>query len=139
MLLVVAGVRKLRTGTSGAGDDARPRWAGRIATMSPGGAAGVGVLVALNPKNLALGVGAVASVNEVASGTDAVVGLVAFVVVASASVVAAVGYAVVGGESAERGLERLRGWLAVHQGSVIAALFLVFGAVLLGQGLGGFG
>lgn len=139
VLLVVAGLRKLRTGASSGGDEELPGWAGRITDLSPAGAVGFGVLLALNPKNLALAVGAVASVAQVASGADAVVGLVAFVLVASAGVIAAVAYALVGGEAAGRGLDRFRAWLTVHQGSVMAAVFLVFGAVLVGQGLGGFG
>lgn len=137
VLLLVAGVRKLRAGAASGDDDELPGWAGRIADLSPAGAVGFGLLLSLNPKNLALGLGAVTSVVQVASGGDAVAGLMAFVLVASVSVIAAVGYRLVGGESADRGLEALRAWLAVHQGSVMAVVLLVFGAVLVGQGLGG--
>ena len=69
------------------------------------------------------------------STSDAVVSLVVFVVVASATIAVPVVYYLLGGEHAEAQLDELKGWLALHNAAVMTVLFLVFGVDLIATGL----
>jgi threonine/homoserine/homoserine lactone efflux protein len=103
----------------------------------PGKALVLGVLLSsLNPKNLALAVGAAAGLAQLdVSAGEFVVALVVFVVVASLTIAGPVAYALLGGEKAEANLTEFKDWLAVNNTAVMAVLFLVFGAVLVSKGL----
>jgi hypothetical protein len=46
------------------------------------------------------------------------------------------GEARLGGAGARERLDETRAWLILHNGAVMAALFLVFAALLISQGLG---
>ena len=70
------------------------------------------------------------------SDGEAAVALGTFVVLASLSVAGAVAYRQFGGARARAHLEDLKGWLGVHNAAVMAAILLVLGAKLLGDGLG---
>lgn len=114
-----------------------PRWLAGMDTLAPGRALGLGVaLAALNPKNLVLAVGAAVGVAELGLSTgDALAGLVAFVLVGSLSVGLPVVYYFVGGAGARSSLEGLKAWLGLHDKAIVAVLLLVFGVVLISQGL----
>ncbi|MFM8305382.1 MAG: GAP family protein, partial [Actinomycetota bacterium] len=114
------------------------RWMAGVDGFTPVKAGGLGaVLGAVNPKNLALALGAALGLAQLGgSSGDAVAGLVAFVVVASSTTALAVGYRLVGGAAARARLEDARAWLVTHSDAVTAVLFLVFGVVLLAQGTG---
>lgn len=118
-------------------EPALPKWMAGIDAISPGKAVGLGlVLSAANPKNLILVFGAAAGLAQLGLPTgDAVVALVAFVVVGSLSVLAPIAYSIAGGARAARSLDELKGWLALNNTAVMAVLFLVFGAVLIANGL----
>jgi hypothetical protein len=82
--------------------------------------------------------GAGASLAQVgASGGEAAVGLIVFVVIASVTIATPVVFSLVGGERAAHVLDGWRVWLAAHNTAMMAVLFLVFGAVLFSQGLRG--
>jgi hypothetical protein len=66
---------------------------------------------------------------------QAVVAIVAFVIVGSVAVIVAVVYGLAGGEPARRQLDDARSWLIVHNGAVMAVIYLVFGALLVSRGL----
>jgi len=57
-------------------------------------------------------------------------------VIASSTTAAAVAYRLFGGETSRAHLEDAKVWLVAHDDAVMAVLFLVFGVVLLSQGLG---
>lgn len=115
-----------------------PKWMAGIDRFTPARAGGLGVLLgAVNPKNLALTLGAAAALAQLGSGgRDAAAGLVAFVVVASSTTAIAVGYRVLGGDRSRERLDSAKAWLTTHDDAVMAVLFLVFGVVLLAQGTG---
>ena len=136
VLLLVAAVRKWRGRSETA--EKTPGWMASIDGATPPKAFGLAVLLSANPKNLALALGAATGVAQLAAPTGTVaVALLAFVVVGSASVTIAVVYDVVGGDRARSTLDEAKAWLAVHNGAVMAVLFLVFSAVLISQGLSG--
>ena len=114
-----------------------PKWMAGIESIAPVKALGLGVaLAAANPKNAALVIGASAGIAQLGASTaDAVAALVAFVVVGSLSVAIPVVYYPVGGPGAKATLDELRGWLATHSNAVMAVLFLVFGVVLIANGI----
>lgn len=73
----------------------------------------------------------------VAAGGYAAAMIVLFVILASLSIAVPVVYILVGGESARRTLDGWRAWLTAHNAAVMAVLFVVIGAKLLGEGLDG--
>lgn len=114
-----------------------PKWMTRVDALTPPQSLGLGVLLgAVNPKNLALSIGAAAGVAQLDLSTpDAVVSLVVFVAVGSLSVAGPVIYHRLGGEKATTKLNELEGWLGQHNDAVMAVLFLVFGVALIAKGL----
>ena len=115
-----------------------PKWMATVETITPVRAFGLALLLSVvNPKNLALAVGAAAGLGQLGIDTgDAVVALAVFVAVASLSVAFAVVYDLVGGQQARSTLDGLKDWMTEHNAAVMAVLFLVFGVVLISQGIG---
>jgi len=138
VVLIVGGLRRLRKHTPAGAEPTMPKWMAGVDAFTPAKAAGLGVVLgAVNPKNLVLTLGAatgLAQLNE--SSGDAVVGLIAFVLIASSTTALAVGYRIFGGEAAHARLDEAKAWLTVHNEAVMAVLFLVFGVVILAQGTG---
>jgi hypothetical protein len=135
-LLLVAAARGWRRRQHPADEAEPPAWMARIEDLDPLRAMGVGVVLSLNPKNLALSLGAgmgLAQLELPATQAGAAIGL--FVLVGSAAVLVAVTYGLAGGEAARQKLDDARAWLIVHNGAVMAVLYLVFGAVLISRGL----
>ena len=139
LVLLVLAARKWRKAIDPDAVDELPPWMSRIDGMTPARALGTGVVLsALNPKNLALGLGAMTGLAALGAPTnEAAAGIIAFVVVASITVAAAVVYHAVGGARSQRTLDAARTWLASHNDAVMAVLLLVFGVLLVSQGLAG--
>jgi hypothetical protein len=90
----------------------------------------------VNPKNLALSIGAAAGLAQLGLSTpDAVVSLIVFVAIGSLSIAGPVIYHQLGGERAAANLEELKDWLGRHNDAVMAVLFLVFAVALIAKGL----
>ena len=136
--LIIGGLRRLRKRTPAGTEPAMPKWMAGVDSFTPVKAAGLGVVLgAVNPKNLVLTIGAATGLAQLGeSSGDAVVGLIAFVVIASSTTALAVGYRIFGGEAAHAHLDEAKAWLTVHNEAVMAVLFLVFGVVILAQGTG---
>ena len=117
-----------------------PAWMDAIAGVTPLKALGLGMLLsAVNPKNLALCIAGGAAIGGGADdATTGVVGVVVFVVVASASIaLPVVGYLVA--EDRMRGpLDELRQWLTLHNSAVMTVLMLVLGVNSVGKGIAAF-
>ncbi len=120
-----------------AGDEPKvPGWMSRVEGFGPVQAFGLGVLLSLNPKSLALAVGAMTSLAQLDPTTvQAVAAVAAFVFISSTAVLAAVVYDQLGGARARATLEDAKSWLMTHHDAVMAVLFVVFGAVLISDGL----
>jgi hypothetical protein len=138
VLLVVLAVRGWRRAHAATATEP-PKWMASIDSLTPVKTAGLAVLLsALNPKNLALSLAAGASLAQAGvSGSEAMVGLVVFVLVASASIALPVAFYLLGGDRAADVLDGWKAWLSTHNDAVMAVLFLVFGVVLFSQGLRG--
>jgi hypothetical protein len=134
---IVLGVRQWRSRPAPGTAPTMPAWMDAIDGFTPVKAMGFGLaLSALNPKNLGLAVAAgVAIEAAVAAGGDALVLEIVFVVLASLSIVVPVIYVLIGGDGARSNLEGWRTWLTANNAAVMAVLFLVIGAKLVGAGL----
>lgn len=138
-LLVLLAVREWRGRPAAGEPPALPKWMTAIDTFTPTKATGLGLLLsAVNPKNLAM---CVAAGVTIASGGlpvgQQVIAVAVFTVLAGSTVlVPVVGYALAAGRVREP-LDRLRGWLELHNAAVMSVLLLVIGAVLVGRGFGG--
>jgi hypothetical protein len=135
-VLLVAAARKWRHRPRPADEPSPPAWMERIEGLAPPQALGVGLLLSANPKNLALALGAGMGLAQLGvSAPQASAAIALFVLVGSAGVVVVVGYGLVGRATARQHLDDARSWLVVHNGAVMAALYLVFGALLISRGL----
>lgn len=134
-LLVVA-TRKWRYRLRPGDEPPTPAWMARIEGLAPPQALGVGLLLSANPKNLALALAAGMGLAQLGvPAPQAAAAIALFVLVGSTAVIVAVVYGRVGGPAARQHLDDARSWLIVHNGAVMAALYLVFGALLVSRGL----
>ena len=92
----------------------------------------------VNPKNLALSAAAAMSIAQAGlpGGQQAAV-LAVFVVVGTVAVAAPVVIYLVLGRRADSMLNGWREWLAANNAAIMIVVFLVFGFVLIGQGIAG--
>jgi threonine/homoserine/homoserine lactone efflux protein len=136
-LLVSAAARKWRKRPGPDEEVPMPTWMAKVDHIGPFASLALAAALSANPKNLMLAVAAGASLSQISPTTaEAVVGLAVFVAVGSSVVATAVVYDLVGGEPARASLDRVKAWLVLHNAAVMAVLFLVFGAVLISEGLG---
>ncbi len=94
------------------------------------------VLAAVNPKNLGLTIAAAAAIS--AGGLEAgeeVAVLVIFVLLASLTVAVPVIWYLIAGSRAEHELNVMKDWLVANNNTVMAVLFIVLGAKVLGDGI----
>jgi threonine/homoserine/homoserine lactone efflux protein len=135
LLLLAAAVTQWR-GRPGADDEVgMPGWMRTIDdfTVAKAGATGF-ALSALNPKNAVLVVAAAVEISAVGlPASQEITVLLAWVVIASVGVLTPLVVVLVVGDQAQALLDGLRGWMSRHSGAIMAALFLVIGAKLIGD------
>jgi threonine/homoserine/homoserine lactone efflux protein len=139
LLLLGLAVKQWRSRSSSDVETPPPGWMRTIDRFTPARAGGAGfALSALNPKNALLTVAAAAEIAEfgLSAGSQAVV-LLGFVLIASVGVLAPLVLAVVLGDRSHDLLEGVRGWMARHSAAIMAVLFLVIGAKLIGDAVAG--
>ena len=115
-----------------------PKWMDGIAGFRPGRSLGAGLaLGSVNPKNVVVAVAAGASIASVA-GTrgQQVLAVGVYVLVAVLGVAAPIVMTVFLGDRSADVLNRWKAWLGQNNATVMSVLFLVFGVVLIGQGIG---
>jgi threonine/homoserine/homoserine lactone efflux protein len=138
-LLLAAAVKQWR-GRPAAGEDAPvPGWMERIDELTVAKAGGIGfALSALNPKNVLLSVAAAAEIAAVGlEAGEQVAVLAVFVLLASAGVAAPVFLSLALGDRSRELLDALRSWMAANNAVIMAVLFLLIGAKLIGDAVSG--
>jgi len=136
---IALGVKQWKGRPKPGEDAALPKWMQAIDGFTPVKALGFGVLLsALNPKNLGLAIAAGVVIDQAtAAGGNAIAMEILFVVIASVSIAVPVIYMLVGGEGAKHTLDGWKTWLGANNAAVMAVLFIVIGAKLVGSGLDG--
>ncbi|MGO9855955.1 MAG: GAP family protein [Acidimicrobiales bacterium] len=137
--LVVAAIRKFR-GRPREGESASmPSWMNGIAGFTPGKSLATGAaLGAFNPKNLVVGLAAAATIasGDLSSGQQ--IGAIAvYAFVAVLGVTAPILVAIFLGDRSHEVLDGWKTWLDQNNAAVMSVLFLLFGVVLIGQGIPG--
>lgn len=114
-----------------------PRWIQSLESATPIGAVRVGFLLTIaNVKEVAFVVGAGVLLGTMALGTGQILFLATmFAAMASLGVAIPVIWVVLSPQQSLGPLSALRGWLVRNNSIVIAAVFLVIGAMLIGKGL----
>ena len=136
--LLVAAARKFRGRPRAGAEGKMPKWMDGIAGFRPGRSLGAGLaLGSVNPKNVVVAVAAGASIASVA-GTHGqqVLAVGVYVLVAVLGVAAPIVMTVFLGDRSADVLNRWKAWLGQNNATVMSVLFLVFGVVLIGQGIG---
>ena len=135
--LLVAAVRKFRSRPRDGEGGAMPKWMDGIGGFSPGRSLGAGlVLGSVNPKNVVVGFAAAATIASVASSCAQQIGAITvYVLVAVLGVAAPIAVTVLLGDRSPKVLDGWKVWLAQNNATVMSVLFLIFGVVLIGQGI----
>ncbi len=139
VLFLLLAVRQWRS-RPGPGEQApAPKWMAALDSFTPVKSLGLGAAMsAVNPKNLALTAAAAMSIAQTGlpGGQQAVV-LAVFIVVGSVAVAAPLVVYLVLGSKADDMLNGWHEWLAANNAAIMIVVFLVFGFVLIGQGIAG--
>lgn len=116
-----------------------PKWMKALDAFTPGRSLGIGaVLSGVNPKNLMLNGAAAATIAQAGlSGGGQAVVLIVLVLVGSLGIIAPVAVYFAMGDKAAPVLDEWKSWLSANNAAVMVVLFLVFGVVLVGKGIGG--
>jgi threonine/homoserine/homoserine lactone efflux protein len=136
-VFILLGIKQWRSRPKPGEQAKTPGWMSAIDDFTTAKAFGVGlVLSAVNPKNLGLTIAAAASIGSagLSSGEEIVV-LVVFVLIASVGVAAPVVMNLILGSKAEHTLNEMKEWLVANNATVMAVLFVVLGAKVLGGGI----
>jgi threonine/homoserine/homoserine lactone efflux protein len=138
-LLIVFAARQWRKRPKPDEEPTMPKWMNAVDDFSPARAAGAGfVLSAVNPKNLILTLAAsttIAATNL--PGTDQVIAFVVYAAIATLGVAIPVAVYFTMGRRSEPLLDNMKAWLAYNNATIMAIIFLVIGAKVLGQGIAG--
>jgi threonine/homoserine/homoserine lactone efflux protein len=140
VLLLLLAVKQLK-GRPKNGEEAKmPPWMAKMQDASPIFAFGMGAFLSgLNPKNLIFDIAAAAAiVAGDLSGSQQIVSVLVFMILASLTIGIPVIWYLAAGESAKTKLETLRGWLVQYNWVIMCVLFLILGAKLIGQALPAF-
>lgn len=141
LAIVVLGVRKWWKRPRAGERTEPPRWMASLDGATAGRALLLGVLLSgANPKNLVLTTSATASVVEAGAHDVGLVAAVAvYVLIASCTVLGAVGIHLAGGERAASFLEGVRRFMVANSTVITVIVLLLLGASVLGDGLSGLG
>ncbi|NGN62640.1 GAP family protein [Streptomyces sp. A7024] len=123
------------------GQQARmPKWMSAIDQFSPVKSFGMGALLSgVNPKNLALNLGAMTAIAETGiPGGQQAVTLGVFVLLGTLTILTPLGIYYLAGAGAQEILGTLKEWLAAHNAAVMSVLLLVLGAKLIGDAISEF-
>jgi threonine/homoserine/homoserine lactone efflux protein len=139
LLLLGLAVKQWRSRPSAGVETPPPGWMRTVDRFTPAQAGGAGfALSALNPKNVLLTVAAAAEIAEfgLTAGRQVAV-LLGFVLLGSLGVLTPLVLAVALGDRSRDLLEGIRSWMARHTAAIMAVLFLLIGAKLIGDAVAG--
>lgn len=140
LLLLALGVKQWRARLRADAEAPMPGWMRTVDGFTTAKAGGAGfALSALNPKNALLTIAAATEIAEVGLPTgEQVAVLLGFVVIATAGVLTPLVVSLALGDRSRELLDGLKGWMARHSAAIMAVLFVLIGAKLIGDALSGF-
>lgn len=137
-LLGLLAVKQWRSRPAPGEQAALPPWMATIDRLALGKVFGLAfLLAAVNPKNLLLAASAGIAISDRDMATT-VVAIIVFVVIAALPVAIPVVLLLLSGDRATAPLESLRAWLVGNNATIMAVLFTVLAAHLIGGGISAF-
>jgi sulfite exporter TauE/SafE len=115
-----------------------PKWIARVEEIKPLPAAGLGVVMGLNPKNLLLAVAAAAAIAQTGiSGGEQAIAYAVFALIGTIGVGTPVVIYFAMGVRSEKLLADLKDWMAQHNAVIMAVICLLIGVKLIGDAITG--
>jgi len=138
-LLLVAAVRKWRQRVPSGQEPTPPKWMSGLQDSAPGKAAVLGFLLGgINPKNLMLTLGAAATLGASGlSSSELWITGIAYVIVASLTVLVPMGIYILMRSKADELLANLGEWMKSNSDAITIVVLVIFGVKLLLGGLAG--
>jgi len=138
-LLLVAAIRKWRQRVPSGEEPTPPKWMSGLQDSAPGKAAVLGFLLGgINPKNLMLTLGAAATLGASGlSSSELWITGIAYVVVASVTVLVPMGIYILMRSKADELLANLGEWMKSNSDAITIVVLVIFGVKLLLGGLAG--
>lgn len=139
VLFLLLAVKQWRSRPAPGTEAPAPKWMSALDTFGPGKSLGLGAaLSGVNPKNLVLTVAAAGSIAQsgLPGGQQAAV-LAVFIVLGTVTVAAPLVIYFSMGKRAAGILSDWKTWLGGNNATIMFVLFLVFGTLLIGQGIAG--
>jgi threonine/homoserine/homoserine lactone efflux protein len=136
-LFLFLGIRQWRGRPRDGEQPAMPAWMASIDEFTAAKAFGLALLLsAVNPKNLGLTIAAAAAISSVGlgAGQEAVAAAVYVLIASITVIVPVVGY-LLAPERAAPLLDTMKAWLMANNATIMAVLFVVLGAKVLGDGI----
>lgn len=124
-----------------AGEEAMlPKWMQAMDTVTPVKALGLGAfLAAVNPKNLPLLISAAGTIGQAGlNGGQMTATYFVFVIIATLGMLVPIVIYLAAGERGAAILDATRTWLVDNNATIMAVLFVVLGANIIGKGIGSF-
>jgi hypothetical protein len=140
LLLLLVGFRQWRGRPQGDTEPTLPKWMEQIDAFTPIKAAGLAAALAgVNPKNLILTVAAAAAISQagISSGDQAIV-MAIFIIIATLGPGIPLGIYYALGDSSQKVLAELRGWMVQNNAAIMSVLIIVIAAKLVGDSISGF-
>jgi len=140
LLLLFLAWRKFQKRPAPGEEAPMPKWMTALDGFTATRSLAIGALLAgPKPKNLILNAAAAAGIAQSGlGGLQQAVVLILLVLVASVGIITPVAvYFAMGEEKSARVLDGWKTWLAANNATVMIVLFLVFGVILIGKGIGG--
>ena len=138
-LLVLFAVRQWRKRPAPGEEPDLPKWMDAVDHFSPFKATTLGfVLSAVNPKNLLLTLAAATTIAATdLPGSEQVLAFVVYGLIATLGVAAPIVVSFAMGKRSVAILEDVKTWLAHNNAAIMAVIFLVIGAKVIGDGISG--
>ena len=138
-LLLIAAVRKWRQRVPSGQEPTPPKWMSGLQDSTPGKATVLGFLLGgINPKNLMLTLGAAATLGAAGlSSSELWITGIAYVIVASVTVLVPMGIYVLMRSKADALLANLGEWMKSNSDAITIVVLVIFGVKLLLGGLAG--
>jgi Sap, sulfolipid-1-addressing protein len=138
VVLLLVAAWQFRTRPKGSDRAELPKWVARIDEIKPLPAAGLGVVMGFNPKNLLLVLGGATAIAQTGiSGGEQAIAYLVFALVGTLGVGTPVGIYFAMGARSEKVLAGLKDWMAQYNAVIMAVICLLIGVKLIGDGISG--